>query len=73
MSIRPRVWKNKDGSETKEWVVDYKDNGGTRRNLQFEKKREAEQRWAKIQIELGLNTHTPNSLSPTVSEAAELL
>ena len=49
--------EEQDGSVSVKWVVDYTDNGGIRRNVQFDRKNEAEQAWAKIPVELGKNIH----------------
>jgi integrase/DNA-binding XRE family transcriptional regulator len=72
MSIRLRQWKNKDGTVTKKWLVDYSDNGGTRRNLQFDRKREAEKAWAKIQVQLESHSHIAARQSATVKECSDL-
>jgi integrase len=72
MSVRPRKWKNKDGTVSHSWVVDYHGNDGRRHNEQFDRRREAENAWAKIRLDLGKNIHVPASQSATVSEAAEI-
>ena len=69
---KPRVWTNKDGTVSKAWVVDYTDNGGKRRNEQFDHKREADQAWAKIQLDLGKNAHIPARQTATVKYCSEL-
>ena len=70
-SIRKRTWKSGDETRTA-WVVDYKDSKGKRRLKTFEKKREADAFRIKSGHEIQVGTHTPDSASKTVAEAAEL-
>jgi integrase len=65
--IRKRNWQV--GAESRSaWVVDYRDQGGTRRPKTFPAKREAE-RWAIEALhEVARGTHTPASASITVAE-----
>jgi len=72
MSIRKRTWTNKDGTVTEKWLVDYSDNGGVRRNLQFDRKRDAEAALARIRIELDQHSHVASRQSATVKECGDL-
>lgn len=54
------------------WLVDYRDQSGKRRAKQFERKRDAES-WAATALhEVKRGTHTPESASITVAQAAKL-
>lgn len=68
--IRKRSWQSRSGTKTA-WFVDYRDGGGNRRGKQFDRKKDAEA-WAAIAInEVRLGTHTPDSTSVTVAQAAD--
>ncbi len=70
MAIRKRTWTS-GGTEKTAWVVDYQDQAGKRRLKTF-KTRKAADSWATdtlYQVKAG--THTPESASITVAEAAE--
>ena len=77
-SIRKRTWKS--GGEIKTaWVADYFDQHidaghpyGHRHQKTFARQRDAKAWLAKIQHEVGEGTHTPESQSITVIEAARL-
>jgi integrase len=71
MSIRKRTWKTAKGEAKEAWVVDYADQGGKRRLKTFKKKKEADAFETKAQHEITQGTHTPDSTSITVAEAAE--
>ena len=68
MSIRKRTLP---GGRTA-WLVDYRDNTGTRRARQFGTKREAVGFDIRARSELAAGTHTPDRASITVREAADL-
>jgi integrase len=70
MSIRKRTWKTAKGEAKEAWVVDYVDQGGKRRLKTFERKKEASAFAATATVEIKHGLHTPESESPTVSEAA---
>jgi hypothetical protein len=70
MSVRKRTWESKDGSKTA-WVVDYKDAGGNRCHKTFDKKKDADAWARRTHYEVDQGTHTPDSVSITVAEAAE--
>lgn len=54
------------------WQLDYRDQDGKRRHRQFKTKREAEAFETKARAEVATGIHTPDSVSVTVKEAAEL-
>ena len=72
MAIRKRTWTNKDGQEGSAWVVDYADQNSKRRLKSFKTKKEADSWWKQQAGEVQRGTHTPDSESKTVAEAAEL-
>jgi integrase len=54
------------------WQVDYRDGTGARRHRQFATKREADAFHTRARSEVAAGTHTPDSVSITVMEAATL-
>jgi integrase len=71
MSIRKRTWKTAKGDAKEAWVVDYVDQAGKRRLKTFGKKKEADAFKTRARFEITQGTHTPDSASITVAEAAE--
>jgi integrase len=67
MSIR----KRDQGGQTR-WLVDYRDGAGARRFRQFVTRRAAEAFSVQARSEVTAGTHTPDSVSITVKEAADL-
>ena len=72
MSVRKRIWKTKAGVEKQAWIVDYVDQHGKRHIRTFERKKEADAYQASVRVDVSRGTHTPDSASITVAEAAEL-
>jgi integrase len=72
MSVRKRVWRNRDGSQGEAWVVSYTDGGGKRRLKTFERKRDAESFEDGVGVDVRSGIHVPDSKSVTVAEAAKL-
>ncbi len=70
-SVRKRSWQSASHAKTA-WVVDYKDQDGTRRLKTFKTKKEAVSYRDDAQHEIKEGTHTPDSASITVAEAGEL-
>ncbi len=71
MSIRKRTWETKDGPK-EAWVVDYKDQAGKRRLKTFDRQKDAKAWWeGQASYEIKQGTHTPESASITVAEAAQ--
>jgi integrase len=71
MSVRRRTWRTKRGESRESWIVNYTDQDGARRIETFDRRRDAEARYAEIQINLRTGTHTAVHVSPTVGEAAQ--
>src|SRR5262245_7041431 len=72
MSVRKRIWQNRDGSQGESWVVAYTDHSGTRRIRSFERKRDADAYHASIGTDLRSGFHVPDSQSIMVAEAGRL-
>jgi integrase len=71
-SIRKRAWRTASGEARESWIVDFRDQTGTRRHKQFARKKDAD-RWlleARQQAERGV--FTPDSTSITVGAACQL-
>jgi integrase len=71
MSVRKRTWKTSKGETKEAWVVDYADQTGKRRLRTFDRKSKAKDFAAIATNEIKQGVHTPESMSPIVSEAAE--
>ena len=71
-SVRKRQWTSPKGEPKTAWVVDYGDQGGKRRLKTFAKKKDADAFAATAVVEVRAGTHTADSASPTVIEAARL-
>jgi integrase len=69
-SIRRRTWTSR-GNERSAWIVDYFDQAGKRRLRTFSTKREADAWSVSALHEVQQGTHTPHSVSVTVTEAME--
>ncbi len=70
MAIRKRTWTS-GGTERTAWVVDYQDQAGKRRLKTFKTKKAADS-WATDTLyRVKAGTHTPESASITVAQAAE--
>lgn len=72
MSVRKRSWKSPNGEPKEAWVVDYKDQNGTRHLKTFARKKDADTHHAAVAVSVRAGTHTPESRSITVAEAGEL-
>ena len=70
-SVRKRRWQTKDG-EQMAWIADYIDQGGKRHIKTFKRERDAKAWLVTTQGEVERGTHTPESASITVAEAAEI-
>ena len=69
--VRKRLWTNRAGQQTA-WVADYFDQTGRRHIKTFTREREAKAWLIDAQGEVKRGTHTPESASITVAEAADL-
>jgi integrase len=72
MAIRKRNWIAPDGTAKQAWLVDYRDQAGKRRAKQFARKKDAETWLTVAAYQVGMGTHTPDSVSVTVRRAAEM-
>jgi integrase len=72
MSVRKRIWTNKDGSTGEAWVAAYTDFEGKPRIRSFDKRAEAVAYHASVSTELRAGIHVPDSQSVTIAEAGRL-
>src|SRR5262245_3156407 len=72
MSVRRRQWISPSGETKEAWIVDYRDQHGTRHIKTFERKRDADAHHAIVGVAVRAGTHTADSKSITVARAAEL-
>ena len=72
MSVRKRIWKTAAGEERHAWIVDYADQAGKRRMKTFRLKKEADAFETRSRFEITQGTHTPDSASISIAEAADL-
>jgi integrase len=72
MSVRKRTWRNRDGSQGETWIVNYTDQGSTRRLKSFERRRDADAFHATVNVDVRHGLHVPDSQSVTVAEAGQL-
>ena len=70
MSVRKRKWMTRKGI-TAVWQVDYTDQNGERASKQFKLKKEADDYYATVRVDIRKGLHVSPSKSPTVNEAAE--
>jgi integrase len=72
-SVRKRTLPPaKDGSVKTVWLVDYKDAAGARRFKQFPRRKDADTWLTTAAWEVARGTHTPDSQSVTVTQAADI-
>jgi integrase len=72
MSVRRRIWNNRNGIPGEAWVVTYTDPAGKRRLKTFDRKRDAESFETAVGTEIHRGLHVPDSESIMVVEAAKL-
>jgi integrase len=72
MSVRKRTWKTANGESKEAWVADYIDQAGKRRLRTFERKKDADAFHSRANVEVMEGTHTADSASVTVAQAADL-
>ena len=70
-NVSPQTHLGK-GCERQAWLVDYVDQHGKRHIKTFERKKDADAYHASVKIDVSRGTHTPESRSITVVEAAQL-
>jgi integrase len=71
MSVRKRQWTTRKGETKEAWIVDYVDQIGKRHIETFERKKEADDHWATVKVDVRAGIHVAKSASPTVAEAAD--
>ena len=71
MSVRKRTWKTSKGETKEAWIVDYTDQDGGRHIETFERKKEADEYHATVNVDVRQGVHTPQNKSITVAQAAE--
>ena len=69
MAIRKRTWKTRQGEIKAAWVVDYFDQKGDRHIATFARRREADDYYAKVRIDVRAGMHTAPAKSVTIAEA----
>jgi integrase len=72
MSVRRRQWISPNGENKEAWIVDYRDQHGSRHIKTFARKRDADAHHAIVGVAVRAGTHTADSRSVTVAKAAEL-
>ena len=72
MSVRKRIWRNRNGAPGEAWVVTYTDPAGRRRLKTFDRKRDGESFETAVGTEIHRGLHVPDSESIMVAEAAKL-
>src|SRR5262245_56627908 len=71
MSVRKRRWTTDKGEAREAWIVDYVDQAGDRHIETFERKKDADDYWATVKVDVRKGIHIVPSKSPTVAEAAD--
>jgi len=71
-TVKRRAWRTAKGERKEAWRVRYIDQHGVTRTRQFDLKRDAEAYRVKAESEVLYGTHTADSVSITVREAADL-
>ena len=71
MSVRKRTWTTSKGERKEAWIVDYADQDGERHIQTFNRKKEADEYHATVNVDVRQGIHTPQGKSITVAEAAE--
>jgi integrase len=71
-SISKRTWKTESGATGTAYEVSYKDQHGKRRRKQFAKRKDADAWLVNARAEVASGTHTPDSQSITIAEAADI-
>ena len=71
-TIKRRAWRTSKGERKEAWRVRYVDQYGETRTRQFDKRRDADAFRIKAESEVANGTHTADSASITIAEAADL-
>ena len=71
MSVRKRTWITSRGETKSAFIADYTDRRGTRHIKTFARRKDAEAYSQQVGVAVRAGTHTPESLSLTVKQAAD--
>ena len=71
-TIKKRGWRTSKGERKEAWRVRYVDQHGETRTRQFDKRRDADAFRIKAESEVASGSHTADSVSVTIAEAADL-
>jgi integrase len=71
MSVRKRKWTTRLGEQKEAWIVDYTDQDGDRHIRTFDRKKDADDYYPTVKVDVRQGTHTAPSKSVTVAEGAE--
>ena len=71
MSVRKRKWITRRGDAKEAWIIDQVDQRGERHIKTFVRKKDTDAHHARVAVDLSKGTHTPESRSLTVKQAAE--
>jgi integrase len=71
LAVRKRRWITRRGETKEAWIVDYVDQRGERHIKTFVRKKDADAHHAEVVVDISKGTHTPESRSLTVKQAAE--
>ena len=71
-TVRKRQWRMANGEQRVAWVCDYSDGGGVRRLKTFQTRKAADAWLVTTRHEVAQGTHTAESASITLAEAAQL-
>jgi integrase len=71
MSVRKRTWVTSKGEPRTAFIADYTDQNGARHIKTFTRRKDAEAYSQQVGVAVRAGTHTPESKSPTVREAAK--
>ena len=69
--VRKRTWKTRKGEDRSAFIVDYRDQSGTRAQRTFSLKREADEFLTTVRSEVRDKKHVVRSKSITVEEAGK--
>jgi hypothetical protein len=65
MSVRKRRWITNKGEAKEAWIVDYVDQAGDRHIQTFARKKEADDHWATVKVEVRKGVHiAPSKARP---------
>jgi integrase len=71
VAVRKRSWLTKGGERRNAWIIDYVDQSGDRHIETFDRKKDADDRYAKVHVNVREGVHTAASKSPSVAAAAQ--